>query len=334
MPTTYSPFKEFVGIAPEVTPGTSVAMTATMPVKKVDFQDKIKALDDPSLRGSMSVLNGRYAGVRQSDFSFDGPMYVDVLPFLLENMLGDRTTSGAGDPYTHAVSLNNSFTGQPKSHTLTWFTGIPATVGARVYAGAALSELTLSYDAESKLVETSCKGMAWGSAVAGAEPTAAPSSVPPFASWRALMGLAGPASGGTLVSNVATLSVTLKRKLDVIYTFTNQQQPYVIQRGGLSCEGKASFIAANETPMTDFLAYTTRQLQLKLDNGTVGAGQRALTINLNSSIYETIKVNDGKTATMYDVTFDGVANSTDAGTTGGISPCKITVINGNAGTIY
>ena len=37
---------------------------------------------------------------------------------------------------------------------------------------------------------------------------------------------------------------------------------------------------------------------------------------------------------MFNVTFDGLANSTDAGTTGGLSPVEITVVNGTAGTTY
>lgn len=330
----FTPSKIFIGIAPEAVPGTAVAMTMTIPVSKHDFEDKPLWLDDPSIRGSMAALYGRYPGTNKSDFSFAGPMYPDVLVHLAENILGDRTTTGAADPYTHAISLNNSANGQPKTHTLTQYTGITDTVGARVYASAALSELEISYDAESKLVEYNCKGNAWGSAVAGAEPDAAPSSVPPFASWRGIIGIGGPASGGTLVTNVASASIEIKRKLDLFYALTNERQPYVIQRGELSCAGKIKFIAENEDPLVDMLAGTVQQLQLVLDNGTVGAGKRGLTINLTQAIYKSVKLDEGKTATMYDVTFDGIANATDAGTTGLLSPCEITIINGNAGTVY
>ena len=362
MPVTYTPAKEFLGIAPEVTPGTAVPMTATIPFTKVDFEDQIKWLDDPSLRGSMATLYGRYQGVREVDFSIEGPLYVDTFPHLLESMLGDRTTTGAADPYTHAVSLNNSFSGQPKTHTLTWFTGITDEVGARTYPGACLAELSIAFDIEgggggggggggkggggkggggggggkkaTGLVEYKCKGNAWGSSVALAAPVAAPSSVPPFAAWRALLGIGGPASGGTLVANVSTASFVLKRKLDVIYTFSNQQQPYVIQRGAMTCEGKATFIAIDETPLLTMLAGTVQPLQLVLDNGVVGAGQRGIKVDMGQCIYEKVKTEDGKEATMFMVDFDGIANSTNAGSTGGLSPVEITVINGTAGTVY
>lgn len=365
-PTTYTPAKEFLGVAPETTAGTAVPMTATIPFTKVDFEDQIKWLDDPSLRGSMAGLYGRYPGVREVDFSIEGPAYVDTFPHLLQSMLGDRTTTGAADPYVHAFALNNSFSGQPITHTLTWFTGITASVGARIYPGACLSELSIEFDIEGGgggkgggggggkggggggggkgggkgggggkgLVQYKSKGQAWGSSVAAATPVAAPSSVPPFAAWRALLGIGGPASGGTLVANVSTASFVLKRKLDVIYTFSNQQQPYVIQRGALTFEGKCTFIAVDESPLLTMLAGTVQPLQLVLDNGVVGAGKRAIQVDMQQCIYEKVKTEDGKEATMFMVDFDGIANSTNAGATGGLSPGKITVTNGTAGTVY
>lgn len=367
-PTVFTPNKEFLGIAPEVTPGEAVPMVATIPFTKVDFEDQIKWLDDPSLRGSMAGLYGRQAGVREVDFSIEGPAYPDTFPFLLENMLGDRTTTGAADPYTHAISLNNSFSGQPVTHTLTWFTGITDEVGARTYPGACLAELSIEFDIEGGgggkgggggggggggkggggggkgggkgggggkgLVQYKSKGNAWGSSVALAAPVAAPSSVPPFAAWRALLGIGGPASGGTLVANVSTASFSMKRKLDVIYAFSNQQQPYVIQRGALTFEGKASFIATDETPLLTMLAGTIQPMQLKLDNGVTGAGQRGFTVDMQQCIFEKVKTEDGKEATMFMVDFDGIANSTNAGATGGLSPAKFTTINGTAGTVY
>jgi hypothetical protein len=282
----------------------------------------------------MAALFGRYQGVLKCEFSLGGPMYVDTIEHLLVNILGDRATTGAADPYTHATALLNSGQGQPKTHTLTHATGIPAGTGARVYASSALSELTIKYNAESELCTYEAKGTSWGSAIASVAPTAAPSAVPPMASWRGLLGLAGPAGGGTLVPTMAESEVTLKRKLDALYTVSGSQQPYIIQRGELEFSGKITFIAADETPLTKMLASTQEQLQILLGNGVTGAGQRSLTIDCAQGAYSSAKIDQGKTASMYEVEFDGIANSTNAGTSGGLSPCKITVINGNAGTIY
>ena len=334
MVTTFTPQKNFLGIAPETTVGTPVAPTFTIPITKPDFSDKVTWLDDPSIDGSMARLRGRQAGVQASEFAFEGPAYVDTFVHLLVSILGDRTTTGSSDPYTHAVSLLNTNGGQPKTHTLTFYNQLTAATQARTYSSACLSDLSISYDAEAKLVEFKAKGMGWPSAAAAASPTASSSTVPPFASWRAKVGIGGPASGGTLNATVATASFDLKRKLDAIYTLANTQTPYVIQRGLLDFTGKMSFIAVDESPLTTMLANTQQQIQLVIGNSIVGAGQQQITFNVNLASYKTVKANEGKEAVMWDVTLDGISNTSDAGTSGGKSPCKITVINGQAGTAY
>lgn len=330
-----TPQKAFLNLAPETTSGTAATTGwVTVPITKPNFDDSVKKLDDPSIRGSMAELYGRYTGVRASSVSFGGPMYVDIAGQLLQNILGDRTTTGAADPYTHAFSLLNSTTGQPKTHTAQYYTGVTPTSGARTFAGLCLSELKISWDVESKLVTYAAKAMGIGSTVTGSTPTAAPSTVPPFAAWRALMGIGGPASGGTLDPSCTSFELTLKRKVDAIYGMTNTQDPIVIQRGVLSCDGKAKFVARDETPLTNMINNTQGQVQILMDNGIVGAGQRGLTCNFNLASWINAKLDEGKQATMWDVEIDGIANATDAGASGGLSPLKMTLINGNAGTVY
>lgn len=333
-PTTFTPNRAFLGVAPETTPGTPVAPTMTVPITKPNFDDVVKRLDDPSIRGSMAALYGRYNGVRNSTFGFGGPLFVDTFGALLENMLGDRTTTGASDPYTHNWSLLNSATGQPKTHTFTYYTGIPAGTGARCYSGAALSDLSIMWDAEAKLLEYTCKGMAWGSTIAAAAPVAAPSAVQPFAAWRGQVGVAGPATGGTLDVTCTNATFELKRKLDLIYSFQNTQNPYVIQRGPLSVDGKMKFITVGEAPLLAMLNNTQQQFQILFGNGISGAGQRGVTVNMQLASWETAKLDEGKTATMWDVGIDGIASSADAGTSGGLSPIKVTMLSGSAGTVY
>jgi hypothetical protein len=332
--TTFTPALAFLGIAPEATVGTPVAPTFTIPITKFDPVDKPVFIHDPSLRGSMATDFALIQGVYLTDFDMDAPMYVDSAEFLINNILGDRTTTGAADPYTHANALFNTSPGQPKTHTLTHYTGIPASTGARVYSSACLSDLSFTWDAAAKLCDMKMKGQAWGSTIAGVQPTASPSSVPPLASWRGKIGLGGPATGGTLVAYVASATIDIKRKLEPHYTISNGQNPYVIQRGGLGCTGKMSIIAADETPITKLLAATQEQFQLIISNGITGAGQRQLQFDINQAAYTVAKISQGKTASMYDLEFVAIANSTNAGTSGGLSPLKVTILNGNAGTVY
>jgi hypothetical protein len=332
--TVYTPALSFLGIAPEVTVGTPVAPTFTLPIVKFDPVDKVNKIHDPSLRGSMTATNNLVNGSVQSTFDMAGPMYVDGIEFLLVNILGDRVTTGAADPYTHANAVYNTNPAQPKTHTLTHYTGIPSGTGARVYASSCLSDLSFDFNAASKLCEFTAKGEAFLSTIAAAQPTASPSSVPPLASWRGLVGLGGPASGGTLVNYVSTLKIDIKRKLEAYFTLMNGQAPYVIQRGAVDVSAKMTIVASDESPVVKLLAGNSEQVQVIISNGIVGAGQRQLQFDFAQANYTVAKLNQGKTASEYDFEFTAVANSTNAGTSGGLSPVKVTVINGNAGTIY
>ena len=333
-PTTYASAKQFVGVAKETTQGTPVAMTATIPVEKFDPEDKPVWLDDKALRGSMVEAYGRQQGVIKTDFSMSGPVFGDTLGWLLGNILGDLTTTGASDPFTHAFSTLNSGQGQPTSHTFTHFQGPVASVGARQFPGACLSEVTLKWNAESQLLTYDAKGSSWPSVIPGGTPVSAPSTVTPIASWRGQLGIAGPASGGTLVLTVMDGEVNLKRQLEVVFTTQLAQTPYIIQRGAVSVAGKLNFIAADETPYTTMLANTQPQLQLVIGNGVVGAGKVQVQVDCQKAAYATSKPDFGKAAVGYQTTFVGIANTTNAGTSGGYSPVKVTLNNAIASGIY
>lgn len=334
MPTTFASDRQFLGIAPETTEGTAVAPTATFVIDKFQPEDKPVWLKDQGWRGHLGDISGMPQGVIKADFTMSGPAFADTLPHLLVNILGDRTTTGGADPFSHAVSLLNTGTAQPKTHTFTHFQGPPATNFARTYAGVALSELTIKWDAASTLVMIDAKGQCWPSAIAGAAPTASPSTVVPLASWRGLLGIAGPASGGTLVSTVQSAEITIKRNLEDLYTLSGLQTPYHIQRGEVGVTGKLNFVAADESPYLAMINNTQPQLQFKTDNGTVGAGQKQFLVDIQNAAYETAKYNAGKNAVEYDVTFAAISNSTNAGASGLMSPIKVTVINGTAAATY
>jgi len=332
--TTYASAKQFVGVAKETSQGTPVAMTATIPVEKFEPEDKPVWLDDKALRGSMVESYGRQQGVIKTDFSISGPVFGDTLGWLLGNLLGDLTTTGASAPFTHAFSTLNTGQGQPTSHTFTHFQGPVASVGARQYPGACLSELTVKWNAETQLLTYDAKGSCWPSVIAGAAPTSAPSTVTPVPSWRGQLGIGGPATGGTLVKTVMDGEITIKRALEVVFTTQNVQTPYIIQRGAVSASGKLNFIAADESPYTTMLNNTQPQLQLLIGNGVSGAGQIQVQVDCQNAAYATAKADFGKAAVGYQTTFDAIANTTNAGTSGGFSPLKVTLTNGIAAGTY
>lgn len=332
--TTFSSFKQFLGVAKETSQGTAVAMTATIPIEKVEFEDKPVWLDDKALRGSLVESYGRQEGVIKTDFSFSGPVFGDTFGWLLGNILGDLTTTGASAPFTHAFSTLNSGQGQPTSHTFSHFQGTPASTFTRQYPGACLSEVTLKWNAESQLMNYDAKGSSWPSVIAAATPTSAPSTVVPIASWRGTAGIGGPATGGTLIKTITEGEITIKRELEPVFTTQGAQTPYIIQRGAVSVAGKLKFVAADESPYLAMIGNTQPQLQLIIGNGVSGAGQVQVQYDAQNAAYNSAKYDAGKAAVMYDVGFDAIANTTNAGTSGGYSPVKVTLTNAIAAGTY
>lgn len=239
-------------------------------------------------------------------------------------------------PFNSKFSVYNGGNGQPVTHTLTHFQGTPTGTGARVLPSACLSSLTLKWNAETALFTYEAKGSSWPSQIAGTPPVAAPSTVPPIASWRAIMGVAGPASGGTQVLVATDGEIAIKRKLSPLFTGQNSQAPLIIQRGEVDVTGKANFIAVTSSFTTSasaeqsylyMLNNTQPQMQLVLDNGVAGAGNIKHTINHQSAAFTAAKLDGGKDAIMYACEFQGIPTATDAGGSGGISPIAYTLAN-------
>ena len=230
-------------------------------------------------------------------------------------------------PYTQAHALLNSGGGQPISHTITHFLGPTATSGARQYPGACFSELGMKWNAESELLTWSGKATTWPSVALGAAPTANPSTVLPVASWRMMLGIGGPASGGTLVNTVTDGELTIKRELNPYFTVTGSQNPYIIQRGGLSVEGKLNFVAADESPLLYLLNNTQPQLQIILDNGLTGLNKITFQVDCQIAAFTQMDPDGTKSAVEYGGTFMAVLNTTNAGGSGGYSPIKVSVTN-------
>lgn len=238
-----------------------------------------------------------------------------------------QTVQPVTGPYTQAHSLLNSGNGQPPSHTLTHMLGPTAASGARQYPGFCVSELGLKWNAESELLTWSAKGTSWPSVVLGSVPISNPSTVLPVASWRMLLGIGGPATGGTLINTVTDGELTIKRELNPYYTVSGTQNPYVIQRGGLSVDGKLNFVAADESPLLYMLNNTQPQLQLLLDNGLTGNNKIAFQIDCQVAAFTESEPDGTKSAVEYGNSFSALLNTQNAGGSGGYSPIKVSVTN-------
>jgi hypothetical protein len=332
-PTVFSSYRQFISLAKETVQGTPVPPTVTMPVDAFSPEDKVTYIEDNALRGSLTGPYNEVQGVKHSEFDVSGPAFFDTIGYLLANIFGDVVETGSAAPFVHTFSVLNSGTGQPTSLTLTDWEGPTPSTFARYYPGACLSELNLKGTAESSVIEFDAKGSAWPSAAAATQPTSSPSTIPPQAAWETQVGLNGTVSGAA-IKTIMDWEVDLKRELEVIYTGQNSQNPYFIMRGKLTCSGKMSFVAADLTPLTYMLANTEPQLQLIIDNGVSGAGQLALQLDIQKDAFLTSKPNFSKAAVGYDVTWAGVANTTNAGASGGFSPISLMLTNGVTTGLY
>ncbi|MGH3376339.1 MAG: phage tail tube protein [Actinoallomurus sp.] len=319
MPTVYPGSRSYFGIGKETTPGTAVVAAQFPPWTKMDPADAPKILEDTGMRGSMGSQFGSTLGPTLSGGDFDGPVMDDSLGQLLYNILGDYAVTGAG-PYVHTFGLLNSGSAQPVTHTIVDASGMTPTVGARVYAYSCLSELTLTGNAENLFVHSG-KFTSNLSAPAASAPTNTPTTEQVVPSWRSVVTI-----GGTPATNVAEWEITIKRQLAVKYTGNGTNAPYIIGRGDVSVDGKLTFVAADESPLTALNSNTQQALVFAVDNGLATTNQRTITATLSKAYYKTAKPKRD-TLIGWDVEFTGLLNATDAAASGGLAPCKVTVKN-------
>ena len=334
-PTTFPSVKRFVGFAKETTPGTPVAPVAYMPVTKFDWNDKPTWLDDKGLRGVMADDSFNVIqGVQLGEIDFEGPVFADELGYLIGNIMGADDTTGASAPFTHKFSLLNTGGGQPTTHTVTQYYMAEPTHQARQFAGTCVSEVGFKFNAESELLTYTAKAASWISNVAAATPTATFTTAKPLPSWQSVLGIAGPASGGTQVLTVASGEFNFKRSLKPYFTAQNSQNPYIIQRGGLTVDWKLSFVAADETPLTYMRNNTQPQIQFILNNGLTLSNALVVQVDMAQAAFTEAKPNFGSEAVMFDCTGRCVLNTTNIGTSGGYGPATISLQNAIAASTY
>ena len=326
--TAQNSVRSYLGIAKETTEGTAVPPTAYIPVSvsKLKPVDVIDPLYDEGLRGSLVKTYNYVQGRTRSTFDFGGPVFPDTIGWSIAGIMGSVATTGASAPYTHTISLKNSSTvavdAQPTSFTLTDF----YSANVRAYPGVNIHDLTLSFTAEG-LLDYDAKGTGWASATAST-PTPSFTTVLPTPVWQATVNI-----GGSSVANAVEGSLTLTRPATPIYGISNTQNPFNIFIGPLEVKGQFKFVMENDTELTRFLTNTQPAITIDWSNGSGStATQIAATITKGAYVAAVIDRSKDYVEVMVDVT--GIANTTDAGSTGGYAPIKWTLKNAIASGTY
>lgn len=315
---------QYLGIIKEVTPGTPLNPTYFLTPKTITPKDDPKKVDIPGLRGSMTEVYAVVPTIISSTVSFDSDFYPDTDGFPLLGILSDLTETGTAAPYTHTASLLNAAPGQPHTYTLTMGWGA---TNARQRAFCVWDSVNLTFTA-SGVLALSASATGFGSQeVAPTAPTV--STVFPTPAWVGTATLFG-----TQIYTVFDGNLQIKRQAIPVEVLNGTQIPGSIYGGTVAVTGKLSFVAdAADTEQIAFLADTQGPLVL---NFTQGTGATEVSLNLQMSLIDlkTYQLGVEQDYMKGDIEFTAIANTTDAGASGGESPIKVTLINAIPTGVY
>jgi hypothetical protein len=325
------------------TTGTTIAPTGTLSAPSI--------VGAVSVSSSVSIPTGTLIQIDVGNLaeivttsgvpSGAGPYAIPV-PALAKPHAATVAITAIATPNVHAFSLMNSGGGrgqgvlsaQPSTHTITQYYGPAATSGGRQFVNVVLTEIAFKWNAETELLLYTAKAIAWVSAIPATIPTATYTSAQPLASWRGLLGLAGPASGGTQVVTAETGEYAIKRTAAAKFTAQGSQNPYSIPRGGVMADWKQTFIAADESPYLYMRNNTQPQHQFVLSNGLTGAAALGIQFDMQQAAFTEAKPNFGKEVVGFDAVGTAVFNATNIGYSGGLGPIKVTFTNAIAAGSY
>ena len=311
--------RSYVGIAKEVTRGTAVAPTASIPVTSITAHDEITQLEDTGLRGSMVDFFTAVPGQSWSTWDCSGIAYPDTVGYWLASVLPDVVTTGVG-PFVHTFAPLNTGSAQPKGYSIADYSGLGATSGARYFPGAGVSDLTFKYDAMGMLIYD-VKTIAYPSSLV---PTAAPTktfgTLLPTAAYIPTITI-----GGSVITNVQSGDIKISRPLTAIHAATGTVAPYNIFSGKVSVSGSMLVVAEDETELLRYLNSTQPSLDI-----TFGAGSNAataLTFHSTSVVYKPADVVRSKDYAEIQIAWKARGNVTDVGASGGFSAMKVSLTN-------
>lgn len=321
MPLALPSVKSYLGIAKEVTKGTAVAATNFIPFAMSTFKpvDVINPLYDTGLRGSMAENYAYLQGRKHTTIEVGGPVFADTIGYFIAGILGDVSTTGASAPYTHTIALKNAVAAggdaQPTSFTISDF----YTANTRYYPGQQITDFALTFNADG-LLEHTTKLMGFPSSTTTA-PSPSFSTVLPTQVWTGTVTI-----GGSSIAYTKSASLELARKAEPIFAISNTQNPYQIFLGAFTARGKATFVMQDDTELTRYLTNTQPAITFNFSTGA-GASATQVAFTLTKGAYNTAAIERNSEYVEITVDFEGIANTTDVGSTSGYSPIKFTLQN-------
>ncbi len=315
---------QWLGIAKEVTPGTALAPAYYMSPKTITAKDDPKKVEIDALRGSMTEVYNVIPTIIVGSVEADGDFYPDTDGFALMGILGDLTETGSAAPYTHVGSLLNSAPGQPSAYSLTHSWGATQ---ARRRAFGIWDSVDFKFTASGVLSITESCTTFGSELVTPTTPTL--SAATPMPAWVGTVTI-----GGTQLNTVADGNITIKRKVDPIEVLNGTQIPGSNFGGVVGVSGKLTFIVdAADTEQIAFLADTQQSLVIAFSQGASGTTE-SIEFNMDLVDWKTYALKVDESHMAADVDFVAIANTTNAGASGGESPIQVTLVNAIAAGVY
>lgn len=261
-----------------------------------------------------------------------------------------HTVNTVTSPYTHKFAALNSqlgyggaFGAQPPTHTFTDVTNIVSTFtnatygtaatnpfGARYYPFSVLKQIDFSGNAEQllgiKMAGDSFLSQPWPS---GSAPTNITTNSRPIPNWNSTVSTIGP-GGNQVMTDVGEFSVSFKRQTQVYWTVQGTQTPLVIARGPLNVDGTIQYDPTiNEWPLDYMLLNAQAPMTIVVTNSGIPNSGTPFTLTFTMSQLANIKAKPMRSKALfgYSNSFEGVANATDVGGSGGLGPGTITLVN-------
>jgi hypothetical protein len=301
----------------------SLGPTDYIPLTSIEPEDMYTPLDDKGYRGSVGDVYNLVQGPAHSEFSVAGDVFADTIGYAIGGVLGATDFTG-GTPNTHAFSAKNTGDTQPTGFTLYDFDAATT----RAYSSSRFSEVAFTFNSEG-LLTWSAKATGMASGIV-ATPTSSFSTVAPLATWIGAVTI-----GGTSVTTLISGDLAIKRPVNAIQTLDTTQHPYKIWSSApVTVDGKLTFVMEDETELLRMINNTQPSLDILFSTGT-GASQQVVQFHCTKAAYRTAKINRGQDYVQVDITYSGLATTTDATTTGtGFSPVKVTLKNTKATGTY
>jgi len=315
MTSPISVYPSFVGLVKEVTPGTAVTPPTTfIPATTIASEDVRNYVADQAMRGSAVDSYDQIPTQGWGTFSFDGPVFMDSIGFILKGILGAEDLAGSGAPYTHTMSVLNTGTYQAPTYTLYDYNGFEA----RQFPYGVFNSCQLTYGADGLLTHSS---QAQAQASTGvSKPTQSFSALKATAAYKTVVTI-----GGSATTLVESAQITIARPTNPIIALNNSTSPTAIWGGPVAISGQLTAIYEDDTFLTPQLAGTATSVELS----TTDADSNILDILCTDGLFTQAPITRNGNGWMeITISFTGVANTTDVTTAGGgYSPGIVTLTN-------